>query len=258
MCAMRHVAYSVACPLNGIGVMEHSASQTDTHALAGTCVVIPAYNEAGAIPAVMDDLQHLQCTTVVVDDGSTDGTYEMCLDYPGAVLRHATNLGQGAALQTGITYAVGRLKADYVVTFDADGQHRATDIPRLLEPLVDKGYEVALGTRFARRQDADTVPRGRRLVLRAAIVFTRLSSGLPVTDAHNGFRAFTAGAVRKLRIRHSGMAHASEILHYIHDEGLRWCEVPVAIDYTEYSKQKGQRSSGALDIMWDLVSGRLR
>lgn len=207
---------------------------------------------------MLDDLLELPCTPVVVDDGSSDATYKVSLGSRGAVLRHATNLGQGAALQTGLTYACTVLEAEYVVTFDADGQHRVEDIPRLLAPLVDQGYDVALGTRFARAEDTDAIPRGRRFLLRAAIAFTRFSSRLPVTDAHNGLRAFTAGSAMKLDIQHAGMAHASEILHTIHSQRLNWCEVPVSIDYTEYSKNKGQRSMGALDIVWDLVTGRLR
>jgi glycosyltransferase involved in cell wall biosynthesis len=224
----------------------------------GTCVVVPAFNEATVIGGVLDDLAALRCTVVVVDDGSTDETYRICLSYPCAVLRHCTNLGQGAALQTGLAYALDRLAADFVVTFDADGQHRAADIPRLLAPLVSGDADVALGTRFARSETAAVIPRGRRWLLRVGVAFTRLSTRLAVTDTHNGLRAFTAPAVSRLRIEQAGMAHASEILHCIHRQGLRWREVPVTVDYTSYSARKGQRHSGAIEILWDLVAGRMR
>jgi len=225
-----------------------------------TRVIVPTYNEKENLEPLVTRLIALPVSlgVVVVDDGSPDGTCEACAPLPVAVLRHACNLGQGAALQTGISYALRALRPDYIVTFDADGQHRASDIPALIAPLVDGSADVALGTRFARPEDAAAIPRSRRALLRAAIAFTRVSSGLSVTDAHNGLRAFTAEAAARLNIRHGGMAHASEILHFIHNEKLRWREVPVSIAYTEYSRQKGQRSLGALDIMWDLVTGRMR
>jgi glycosyltransferase involved in cell wall biosynthesis len=209
-------------------------------ALARTCVVIPAYNEGAVIAGVLSGLLPLGSTLVVVDDGSTDDTYAACLSYPVGLLRHASNLGQGAALTTGITYALQELAPDYLVTFDADGQHRAEDVARLLDPLTTSEFDVALGTRFARPQDAAAIPAGRRALLRLATRYTRLSSGLAVSDTHNG------------------MAHASEILTSVRKSGLRWCEVPVSIDYGSYSSAKGQRSLSSFNIIWDTITGRIR
>jgi len=195
---------------------------------------------------------------IVVDDGSTDDTYEACLSYPVGLLRHASNLGQGAALTTGITYALQELAPDYLVTFDADGQHRADDVARLLDPLTTSEFDVALGTRFARPQDAAAIPAGRRALLRLATRYTRLSSGLAVSDTHNGLRAFTAEAAASLELIQAGMAHASEILTSVRKSGLRWCEVPVSIDYGSYSSAKGQRSLSSFNIIWDTITGRMR
>jgi len=229
-----------------------------TDALAATSIVVPAYDEAAVIGDVLLGLEGLPCTVIVVDDGSTDDTQAVCLRHPVAVLRHGTNLGQGAALQTGITYALRETRARFVVTFDADGQHSAMDITRLIERLVGGDYDVALGTRFARRSDAQAIPRARRALLRCAVVFTRVTTGLAVTDTHNGLRAFSAAAARQLAIRHSGMTHASEILATIRRRRLRWCEVPVTVRYTEYSRAKGQRGTAAVDVVWDLLTSRLR
>jgi hypothetical protein len=128
----------------------------------------------------------------------------------------------------------------------------------LIDAIVGGGHDVALGTRFARPSDAREIPWMRRLVLKCAVGFTRLTAGLPVTDTHNGLRAFTAEAASRLDMRQGGMAHASEILTTIRREGLNWCEVPVKISYSDYSRGKGQRSGAAMDIVWDLVMGRLR
>ncbi len=227
-------------------------------ALSATCVVVPAQNEAEVIGEVLTRLEGLPCRIVVVDDGSSDGTYDACLPHPVDLLRHGTNLGQGAALQTGIMYALSLESVRFIVTFDADGQHDVAAVGSLVAPLAAGTSDVALGTRFARRSDSSTVPWRRRILLKAAIAFTRLTTGLAVTDTHNGLRAFTGDAAGRLRLRHGGMAHASEILTTIHREELRWCEVPVTITYSDYSRAKGQRGGAAMDIVWDLVMGRLR
>ena len=214
--------------------------------------VIAAYNEAGSIGAVLDGLSDAVEAIVVVDDGSADGTAEMASRHKAHVLRHLVNLGQGAALQTGIRYALDE-GAEVVVTFDADGQHDPKDIPRLVAAL--DGADVALGSRFLGSTEA--MPMTRRLVLRAAVCFTRLTTGLALTDSHNGLRAFSRGAAARLRIRQNRMAHASEILEEIANHKMSYAEVPVCIRYTAYSLAKGQKLLGSVEILLDLLKGRL-
>ena len=226
--------------------------------LRHTCIVVPAYNERQVIGRVLQELTSLSAIVVVVDDGSTDDTYGHCEPYGVVLMRHAINLGQGAALQTGITFALRELEPRFVVTFDADGQHRADDIRHLVAALADGQYDVVLGTRFARPEDMALIPWKRGMMLRAAVLFTRLSARLSVTDTHNGMRAFTAEAASHLSLHHAGMAHASEILTIVRRDHLRWCEVPVTVDYNQYCLDKGQKNTGAFNIIWDLVTGRLR
>jgi glycosyltransferase involved in cell wall biosynthesis len=171
------------------------------------------------------------------------------------VLRHPVNLGQGAALQTGITYALRR-GADLVVTFDADGQHRVADIPLLIGRLDEAGAEVCFGSRFLGQ--AVGIPRTRRLLLKAAVWFTYFTSGVKLTDAHNGLRLFTRAAAASLRIRQNRMAHASEIVEQVGRAGLPITEAPVTILYSAYSLQKGQRLSNSLSIVGDLLMDRIR
>ena len=217
-------------------------------------VVLPAFNEGGSIASVVSEVRGLYPNVVVVDDGSQDDTARKALTVGAVVLRHPINRGQGAALQTGITYSL-EADADYVVTFDSDGQHLPEDLARLLAPLLAGEAEIALGSRFIGR--AEGIPWQRRLLLRAAVLFTRIASGTPVTDAHNGLRAFTRHAASQLNLQMDRMAHASEILDQIRHMRLPFVEVPVTIRYTEYSLAKGQRSGAALRVLFDYLVGRL-
>lgn len=220
-----------------------------------TALVIAAYNEGGVIAEVVRDALRLFPLIVVVDDGSDDGTAAAAIAAGAAVLRHPINLGQGAALQTGIAYAL-RQDVDFIATFDADGQHRPEDLMTMLLELMRTGNQVALGSRFL----GDTVgmPASRRLLLRAATAFTRISSGLRVTDAHNGLRMLRRDAAEAITIRQNRMAHASEILEEIGRMKLSYCEVPVTVRYTDYSKAKGQSGFGAFNILIDLLLARIR
>ena len=216
-------------------------------------VVIAAYNEAKVIARVVGEVARRDYHVVVVDDGSSDETAERAAA-ANAVVRHPINLGQGAALQTGIDYALQQA-AEFVVTFDADGQHRAADIERLVAALREARADFALGSRFLGSTMA--LPATRRLVLRAATVFTQLTTGLRLTDTHNGLRAMTRRGASRIRLRQNRMAHASEILAQIAASGLPYVEVPVRIEYTAYSLAKGQRLGDALAILFDLFARRL-
>jgi glycosyltransferase involved in cell wall biosynthesis len=220
----------------------------------GLYVVIAAYNEAEVISRVVGELRAVYPNVVVVDDGSSDDTWRSACGAGATVLRHAVNRGQGAALQTGISYAL-RAGAELIVTFDADGQHRVQDVAALAAPIAAGEVEICLGSRFL--DDSDAVPLGRRMLLAAAIAFTRLTSGLRLSDAHNGLRAFSRRAAAGIDIQLDRMAHASELIDQIRGSGLSYREVPVRIRYTDYSLAKGQRSSAALRVAWDYLIGRL-
>jgi glycosyltransferase involved in cell wall biosynthesis len=217
-------------------------------------VVIAAYNEARAIGPVLAGVRGGGRHIVVVDDGSTDVTADLAGHAGVTVVRHPVNLGQGAALQTGITFALSQ-DADVVVTFDADGQHRAGHIEDLITALLVHGADFALGTRFLGK--ANNIPQSRRLLLRAATWFTRVTTGLAVTDAHNGMRAMTRRGAEHIHLRQNRMAHASEFLNQVVDSGLPYVEVPVVVDYSRYSLGKGQRATGSIDILIDLCVRRL-
>jgi glycosyltransferase involved in cell wall biosynthesis len=216
-------------------------------------VVIAAYNEARVIERVVGEVARCGPSIVVVDDGSSDATAEAAAG-ADAVICHPVNLGQGAALQSGIDYALQQ-GADIIATFDADGQHRAADIASLVGALGAAQADFALGSRFLGRSIG--LPLSRALVLKAATCFTRLTTGLRLTDTHNGLRAMTRRGAGMIRLRQNRMAHASEILGQIAASGLPYVEVPVSIEYNAYSLAKGQRLSDALMILLDLFARRL-
>jgi glycosyltransferase involved in cell wall biosynthesis len=220
----------------------------------GVWIVVPAFNEAQAIASVLADLRRTGYQIVVVDDGSADATAELAMQAGATVVRHPVNLGQGAALQTGIKFALLQ-GANFIVTFDADGQHRVDEIATLLSALVLHRADFALGSRFLGR--AANMPTSRRLLLQAAISFTRATTGLAITDAHNGLRAMTRRGAQTINLRQNRMAHASEILDQIAASGLKYVEVPITIEYSSYSLGKGQRSSAAVDILIDLYARAL-
>jgi len=217
-------------------------------------IAVAAFNEAAVLSPIVSDLVRRSYRVVVVDDGSHDATGQIAISAGATVVTHPVNLGQGAALQTGIKLAL-RQGADYVVTFDADGQHRPSDIARLIDALVDHDADYALGSRFL--GSSRGMPLGRRLLLQAATWLTRVMTGLRLTDTHNGLRAMTREGAGRIAFRQNRMAHASEILEQIAASGLRHIEVPVTIDYTQYSLAKGQRFSDSLAILFDLSAQKL-
>lgn len=221
-------------------------------------VVIPAYNEETAIGRVLTGFSSSLYQVVVIDDGSSDATCQVCLGYPVTVLRHITNLGQGAAIQTGIDYALRQADMTHVVTFDSDGQHQVADIARMVNALEQAHAEVALGSRFIKGGKAVGIGAVKQAVLKLAIYFTRLTSGLKVSDTHNGLRVFTRNAARRIHIHQNRMAHASEILVEIAAQRIAYCEVPVNISYTAYSKVKGQSVWNSVNIVWDIFTRKIR
>ena len=217
-------------------------------------VVIPAFNEEKSIGRVVAEVKKYVPNIIVVNDGSRDKTAEVAREAGAEIVDHIINRGQGAALKTGFNYAFGR-GAEIIVTFDADGQFLPSEIPELIRPIAEGEADAVLGSRFITNNSK--IPLIRKLVLKSAILFTRITTGLGLSDAHNGFRAFSRKAVELIDLKQDRMAHASEILHEIKRLGLKYKEVPVTVRYTDYSMGKGQSSFNALDILLELLIGKI-
>lgn len=228
-------------------IRERRAARTSQ-----TCVVIPVYNESAVVHAVVEDVLSEFAFVVCVDDASEDDSADLIARTGATLVRHPLNLGQGAALQTGLAYGLQDPQTCEFITFDGDGQHRVEDARAALEMLRrGRDVDIVFGSRFLDRRTE--LSRGRRAALRLAVKYTNATSGLHLTDAHNGLRAFNRDVATALQLEHGGMAHASEIVHTVAAHRFRYVETPVQIRYTEHSEAKGQPLLNAVNIVFDLL-----
>lgn len=214
-------------------------------------LVIPLFNEAAVVRGVIERAREVFPHVVAVDDGSRDGSAAEAEAAGAVVVRHPINLGQGAALQTGFTYLLERTDARYAITFDADGQHSVADAAAMVARAREEDLAIVLGSRFL--DDSTQVGWLKRLILRTVAVVSSRTSGMHLTDAHNGLRLIRRDALARLDLRQNRMAHASEIVRQLGDTGLPWAEHPVRIEYTEYSRSKGQSLWNSVNILVDLL-----
>ncbi|SEB36892.1 Glycosyl transferase family 2 [Paramicrobacterium humi] len=216
-----------------------------------TWVIIPLYNEATVIGGVIEELLGSFSHVVCIDDGSTDGSADAARASGARVLQHPVNLGQGAALQTGFEYVLQQGGARFIVTFDADGQHRVIDALAMVELARERDLAIVFGSRFL---DARTNPGiAKRIILKTAVWVTNMTTGLKLTDAHNGLRVVRRDAASQINLQQDRMAHATEIVLQLGRTRLPWQEFPVELLYTDYSRAKGQSVLNAINILVDLV-----
>lgn len=214
-------------------------------------VVVPLFNEASVIADVIAGLKTSFAHPVCVDDGSTDGSAEVAEAAGAVVVRHPINLGQGAALQTGIEFALSHPDCAYIVTFDADGQHRIEDAVAMVRESREKDLAIVFGSRFL---DSRTRPGWmKKVVLKTAVWVTNKTTGIRLTDAHNGLRVIRRDAAAGIHLSQDRMAHATEIVLQLSRTKLPWGEYPVELLYTDYSKAKGQSLLNSVNILVDLV-----
>lgn len=214
-------------------------------------LVVPVYNEAPVIADVVREVRKSFPNVVCVDDGSKDNSAEQIRLAGAHLVRHPVNLGQGAALQTGIEYARAQPGAQYFVTFDADGQHQVKDVERMVERLRHEPLDIVLGTRF--HEQTEHIPFVKRFVLKTVVQLSPALRKLKLTDAHNGLRAFNKTVADGMNITLNGMGHASQIVEMIAREEWRVAEEPVTILYTEYSMAKGQSLINGVNILFDAL-----
>ena len=225
-----------------------------------TWLIIPCFNEGTVIGDVIRHARETFPNIVAVNDGSADNSAEEIHKAGAHLVNHPVNLGQGAAIQTGVEYARSQPGAQYFVTFDADGQHQVKDVVAMLDRLRNEDVDIIVGTRFGRpRAEDDQVPWIKRLVLKTVVLLSPRTRKLGLTDAHNGLRVFNKKVADELNIRMNGMSHASEFVAQMDERGWRVSEQPVDILYTEYSMSKGQSLINGVNILADgFIARRLK
>ncbi len=214
-------------------------------------IIMAAYNAGEVIGDVLSSLNNVTEKIVVVDDGSRDNTFKVASKYRCHVIKHLINFGQGAALRTGMEYAL-KQGAKILVHFDSDGQMQIKDIEPMIELIKQNKCDVTFGSRYLRR--GSKVPFTKKwFIHKPAIYFNWLFTGMKMSDAHCGFRAFSSLAAKKCVIRQNRMAHATEILQLVNTHRLRYTEVPVDIVYRHY----GQLFTKSFEIFGDLIKRKI-
>ena len=214
-------------------------------------LVIPLFEEARVIEEVLREARQVFPHVVCVDDASRDDSAERARAAGAVVVQHPFNLGQGAALQTGMRYVLEATDAAYLVTFDADGQHRPQDAAQMVQRAREEHLAVVFGSRFLDRRTRPGLLK--KLVLKAAVWLTNQQTGLKLTDAHNGLRVIRRDAAQRLDLRQNRMAHATEIVLQLGRTRLPWAEHPVHVLYTDYSRAKGQSLMNSVNILVDTI-----
>lgn len=218
-------------------------------------VIVPAYNEATVIRETVGGLLEKNYSVVVVDDSSSDDTKRALSGLSVFYIRHLANLGQGAALRTGIEYAL-QAGAQYLVTFDADGQHDPVDIDRMLNLLQERKGGIVFGSRFIDGSSSN-IPLPRRIILRFARFINYLVSGILLTDANNGLRIMTREAAIRMQITENRSTHSAQIQNLVKINDIVYSECPVNIYYSAYSKQKGIKNISSVRILYELIMFKL-
>ncbi len=214
-------------------------------------LIVPVFNEGQVIGEVVRNARKTFANVVCVDDGSRDNSAAEIRSAGAHLVRHPVNLGQGAAIQTGVEYARSQPGAKYFVTFDADGQHQVEDVLAMLERLRSEDVDIVVGTRF--HGDTSHIPWIKRLILKTVVMLSPRTRRLGLTDAHNGLRVFNRTVAEQLNITLNGMSHASEIVQLIDHRSWRVAEEPVTILYTDYSMAKGQSVINGVNIVFETM-----
>jgi len=216
-----------------------------------TWAVVPMFNEGSVIASVVTELRKSIPNVVCVDDCSSDDSAAQAESAGAIVVRHPINLGQGASLQTGFEFVRSIPEMTEVVTFDADGQHQVADALAMVQKLRDEKLDIVIGSRFL--DDRTDMSRLKRAVLRLATAYTRVTTGMALTDAHNGLRVISRDLLMKMQLKQNRMAHASELIDQVRLYKAKWAEHPTHIVYTDYSRGKGQSVLNSVNILVEII-----
>ncbi len=221
-----------------------------------TLVVIPVYNESETLKVVLEKVAKYVDGIVLVDDGSQPSMKSLAKGHDVFYLRHKINLGQGAALDTGTRFALSQ-GADLIIHMDADDQHDSAYIPAMIQQMKDTDTDIIIGSRFLDKEVQSNIPALRKFILKGAVYLNFITTGVKMTDAHNGFRIMNKKAASVMRFTENRMAYATEILDIIRRNKLKVGEIAQKVKYTDYSLEKGQKNINAVNILFDIISKKI-
>lgn len=218
-------------------------------------IIIPAFNEQKTLPEVLKLIPKKiknvsRPQIIVIDDGSLDLTSQVALNR-AFVVRHIINRGLGAAITTGFRIAK-KNRCDCMITIDADGQHDPKYIPIFVDKVINKKFDVVVGSRLMNKK-SKSMPLSRKLVNQIANVITWSITGFWTSDSQSGFRAFSKNAIEKINLTTQRMEVSSEIFREVKKHGFRYCEIPIKSIYTDYSLKKGQSIFNAPNVLFKLI-----
>jgi glycosyltransferase involved in cell wall biosynthesis len=189
------------------------------------CVVIPAFNSADTIGALVRGVKQHELPVVVVNDGSTDQTAPIASQEGAVVISHLRNEGKGRALRTGFEYAL-RAQYDGVITMDSDGQHDPAEIPSLIHAGERQHAGLVIGNRMA----TSTMPLVRRWVNRLLSWIVSAVARQPMPDTQSGFRLIRKEVLTSIPLRATGFDIETELL--LAAAKRRWKTIFVAVHTT--------------------------
>ncbi len=219
--------------------------------------IIPVFNEEKVILEVIREIQEAGYKNlIIVDDGSSDGTYAKIKDVPGVIaLKHPINRGKGAAAKTGMETAK-LVEAEVAITLDGDGQHNPKDIGKMLD-FLEKGNDVVLGTRL---KNSEGMPIYKIWANQIGNFCTWFIYGLWVSDSQSGFRAYSKKALQLIHTQTDRYEYDSEIIREINHHKLKYVEIPIEVRCTKYSMGKVEKQNLANGVktlfrmVWSLIS----
>ena len=207
---------------------------------------IPAFNEEKNIGPIVAKLMKKYNQVIVCDDGSSDMTETIASSLGAHVVRHPKNLGYGSAIKT-IFNEAGKLEADILVTFDADGQHHISEIDYVLQPISENKADIVIGSRFL--GETKDLPRYRKIGIKTITGLTNVMTGSKITDSQSGFRAYSKKVLKEISPTESGMGISTEILIKAVKKEMRIVEVPITISYEGITHSQEPISHGTSVIM---------
>ena len=202
---------------------------------------IPAFNEEKNIAAIVVKLKKKYDHVLVCDDGSSDMTHDIASSLGAIVVKHPTNLGYGAAIKT-IFNEARKIDGDILITFDADRQHKISEIDSVLKPISENKADIVIGSRFLGK--TKEIPKYRKIGIKMITGLTNTLTGSEITDAQSGFRAYSKKVLNEISPTESGMGISTEILIKSSKKQMRISEVPITISYEDNTPSQEPISHG--------------